>query len=128
LGKSFDVEPITARPGDLGPALDRAAQAIQRLTAPTGAAAMEARSRAGEGRRRTLETVPYGSSWLALAERLFAKGSAIEGTIPIAPTLPLQSVAMADGLARAPLRVTVTVAGPVDHAAVASAAERALAA
>lgn len=127
-GKSFEVKPITARPGELGPALERAAQAIQELTASTGAAALEARRRAGEARRRTLETVPYGQSWLALADKLFAQGAALEGTIPITPTMPLQSVAMADGLGRAPIRVTVTVTGSVDRAALAAAAERSLAA
>lgn len=52
--------------------------------------------RAAEARRRALEKMPYGSSWLALGDRLFAPGHPLAGTVLVAPTLPPQSVIFAE--------------------------------
>ena len=52
--------------------------------------------RAAEARRRALEKMPYGSSWLALGDHLFAPGHPLAGTVLVAPTLPPQSVIFAE--------------------------------
>ncbi len=125
--RSFEVDPITAPATDLQTALGRAAQAAHALATDGGEAATEARRRAGEGRRQRLAHAPYGSSWLALADHLFPPGNALAGTVPASPALPLTSVAIAEVPPAPARRITLTVTGPVDRAALAAAAERAFA-
>lgn len=126
-GRAFDVEPIRVRTDDLAAGLDRLAQSIRALAAGAGEAATLARQRAGSARRQTLDKAPYGSSWLALCDKLFPAGHALSSAVLVTPTLPLMSVAMAEGADRAPLRVTVTIAGAIDRSAAAASAERSLA-
>jgi hypothetical protein len=124
----FEVAPIPARPADVVSALTRAAQAIHALATDGGEAAVEARRVANDARRQRLAKAPYGTSWLALGDRIFPPGSPLAGTVLASPALPLTSVAIAEppGLAGA-LRVTVTVTGPVERGPLAEAAERAFA-
>jgi hypothetical protein len=118
---------VVVRPGDLASGLELVARAVRALTTDGGDAAVEARRRAGAGARRTLEKTAYGSSWLALGERLFPPGSPLAGTVLSAATLPPVSVAFAELPRRGGLAVTVTLTGTVDRAAAGVAAERALA-
>jgi soluble lytic murein transglycosylase-like protein len=53
-------------------------------------------AKAGEARRKVLEKVPYGSSWLSVGEHLFPAGHPLAGAVLTAPVLPLLSVAIAD--------------------------------
>jgi hypothetical protein len=126
-GRAFDVAPIAVRPGELEAGLGRAAKAIRMLAVDGGEAAVAARRRAGEARRQAFEKAPYGSSWLALGDRLFAPGHALEGTVLAAPALPTLTVAIADQPRRSGLAITVTLDGPIDRAAAAAIAERAFA-
>src|SRR5262249_32091096 len=88
-----------------------------------------ARRRAGEARRQRLAKAPYGSAWLALAERMFPPGHALAGAVPAAPALPVTSGAIAEpppGPGDAP-PVTGTGTGPLERGPLGEAAERAFA-
>ena len=126
-GRAFEVAAFTAPAADLAGALGRAAQAVHALATDGGEAAIEARRHAGEPRRQRFMHAPYGSSWLSLGDRLFPPGSALAGTVPASPALPLTSVAIAEAPLPPARKVTVTVTGPSDRAARAEAAERAFA-
>jgi membrane-bound lytic murein transglycosylase D len=128
-GSTFDAAVVTAPPSDPVGAMARSALAVHALAADGGEAAVLGRRRAGEGRRQRLAKAPYGSSWLALADRLFPPGSALAGTVPASPALPLTSVAIAEpppSLANL-LRITVIAGGPSARGPLAEAAERAFA-
>jgi hypothetical protein len=116
----FEVPPVTARSAELGAALQRVAPFVRALAVDAGAAAVRARKRAGEERRRRLAAAPYGTAWLTVGERLFPAGHPLEGTILMAPAMPLTSVAIAEPppSAEASLRVTVTLSGQDPRAAV----------
>ncbi|MFO0759228.1 MAG: lytic transglycosylase domain-containing protein [Byssovorax sp.] len=104
-----------------------ASASAPRESAPADAASA-ARRKASEARRRVLEKVPYGSSWLALGDRVFPAGRPFAGSVLVAPVLPLLSVAIADradwamddGPLLAPLpreeRVSVTLPVPSPRA------------
>jgi soluble lytic murein transglycosylase-like protein/predicted Zn-dependent peptidase len=126
-GRVFEVAPAAVRPADLGAGMDRAARAVRALAVDAGQAAVEARRRAGAARRRALEKTPYGSSWLALGDRFFGPGHPLAGTVLLAPTLPPQSVVIAEQPRRGGLAVTVTLTGAVDRAAAGALADRAFA-
>jgi predicted Zn-dependent peptidase len=105
---------------------------VRKTATGAGEAATAARKRASAARRQALEKAPYGSAWLALGEHLMPAGSPLAGAVPASPLLPLQSVCIAEpgtesAAWQASLRVTVTVSGAGDRAALATEAERAFA-
>jgi soluble lytic murein transglycosylase-like protein len=87
-------------PRDAGPEAS-ATIAPSAKAAPSAKPAASARpmisgDAASQARRKVLEKVPYGSSWLALGDRLFPAGHPLSGAVLSAPLLPLLSVAIAD--------------------------------
>lgn len=129
---SFDAEVVTGHTGGLAAALDRAALSVKKLATGSGYAAVEARRRMGASRRSALEKAPYGGVWLALGDRFFPPGSPLGGAVLAAPSMPFQTITIADPGAespafRAPLRVTIEVTGAVDRRTIEPLAERSFA-
>lgn len=126
-GKVIELGAISASPSDLAGALERAAQAIRASATGAGQAAVEARRSAGAPVRAALGKAPYGSSWIALGDKLFSSADhPRHGYALTSPLLPLAALAVATDLDQPALRATVIVAGPVEHAGLKDIAGKAL--
>ncbi|MCC6552651.1 MAG: lytic murein transglycosylase, partial [Polyangiaceae bacterium] len=122
----FATAARTAPPAALDRGVARAVERLSALTSGGAEADLALRRRLAAARRPMLEGMPYGASWIALSEALFPEGHPQAGAVLAGPLSPGAELLFSEHVPRSSARITITVRGAVERAALDGAVARAL--